>query len=518
MQKLPIGIQTFSEIRNKNYLYIDKTEYIHRLVNAGKYFFFARPRRFGKSLLLDTMQEVFEGNRQIFNGLWIENKIEWESFPVVRIDFSKVVSKTGNIDKNLVTEIKSNAQRLGVDISEITSSEAFRELLVNLCAKYGDGNIVLLIDEYDKALVDYLDENDTFNYNQELLRAFYTNIKSHDKCIKFAFLAGVSKIGKLSLFSGLNNIRDISLSDDFANMCGISQEELEKSFQLHIEAFASKQSFDKEFLLKHLKLWYNGYSWDAKETLYNPYSLLNVFTDFEFNNYWYATGTPTMLTKMVQQNQRLFDNFRDHVVGSDLSLTTFDVQSKDDIGLMFQTGYLTVKEIVRTNSIVPPLYKLGFPNLEVETSFAKHLLADYIDISPELMSNDLSYPLIVALTNNDLPAFIAKIEATFARIPYHLFIEKEAFYHSILLILMLTTGFQMRAEEASSGGRSDLVIETPDRIFIFEFKLNQTANDALIQIKVNGYANPYLVSGKKITLVGINFSDRKLENWVSENL
>lgn len=518
MQKLPLGIQTFSEIRKQNYLYVDKTEDIFRMIDSGKYFFFSRPRRFGKSLLLDTLHNIFEGNKSLFKGLWIEDKIDWKPYPVIRIDFGRVVSKDGNLIDALLKEISRNADRLGVIITNLNSpSIAFGDLLDKICLKYGENSIVLLIDEYDKALVDFIDDAELFNYNRDILRGFYTNIKSYDACIKFTLLTGVSKIGKMSLFSGLNNINDISLDKEYANLCGISQTELEYNFKEHIDAFAKIEEIETNELLELLKRWYNGYSWNGHTTLYNPYSLLNVFQKNVFQNYWFDTGTPTLLIKMVSQNNRLFDTFKNYVVGDSWSMSSFDPQSNDDIGLMFQTGYLTIKEREK-NSDGTPSYKLGFPNQEVENSFAKYLLAEYIAVAPERLTNDLSYPMKKALNENDIQAFINCVKVAFSKIPHHLFIEKEAFYHSMLLMLMMASGIIMRSEEASSKGRSDLVLETNGTIYIFEFKLNQNAHKAINQIIERGYANPYLATNKEIVLVGINFKNRELNEWTSKKL
>jgi hypothetical protein len=516
MQKLPIGIQTFSEIREQNYLYVDKTQDIFKLIDTGKYFFLSRPRRFGKSLLLDTLHELFEGNKKLFTGLWIEDKIAWKPYPVIRIDFGKVVSKDGDLKESLLSEINKNASRLNViNDSSSTPSLAFGNLLNSLCSKYGKNSVVLLIDEYDKALVDYIESPEVFNQNRDLLNGFYTNIKSYDACIKFTFMTGVSKIGKMSLFSGLNNINDISLDQEYANICGITQNELLQYFDVYINRLAEGLNKNIPETTELLKNWYNGYSWNGIDTLFNPYSLLNVFQKKVFQNYWFDTGTPTFLIKMVRQNQRLFDTFKNYVLGDSWAMSSFDPASNDDIGLMFQTGYLTIKEREESSDYAIPSYKLGFPNQEVEHSFAKYLLAEYIKISPEKMANDLSLPMRKALYESDLAGFISLIKVAFSKIPYSLYIEQEAFYHSMLMILMLSTGITMRTEELSSQGRSDLVLETPTHLYIFEFKVNQNAKTAIEQIRKKGYANPYLSSMKEITLVGINFKNRELNDWVS---
>jgi hypothetical protein len=251
-------------------------------------------------------------------------------------------------------------------------------------------------------------------------------------------------------------------------------------------------------------------------TLYNPYSLLNVFQKNVFQNYWFDTGTPTLLIKMVSHNQRLFDVFKNYVMGDSWSMSSFDPQSNDDIGLMFQTGYLTIKEQEKNTNFEVPSYKLGFPNQEVEYSFAKYLLAEYIILAPERIGNDLAYPMKKALYSGDLETFILTIKVAFSKIPHHLFIEKEAFYHSMLMMLMMASGIPMRAEEASAKGRSDLVLETTDHIYIFEFKLNQSPDVAIDQIREKGYADPYLMDSKQVFLVGINFKDRELNDWGME--
>lgn len=519
MQKLPVGIQTFSEIIEQNYLYVDKTEHIFRLIDSGKYFFLSRPRRFGKSLLLDTINEIFDGNKRLFSGLWIENKIDWKPYPVIRIDFGKVVNKDGYLKESLLSEINKNAVRLNVQTdSTLSPSLAFGNLLNNLCREHGKNKVILLIDEYDKALVDFIENETAFNENRDLLNGFYTNIKSYDACIKFALMTGVSKIGKMSLFSGLNNINDISLDADYANICGITQKELQENFEEYIIRLSKNLNKTVDSTNVLLKNWYNGYSWNGIDTLFNPYSLLNVFQKNVFQNYWFDTGTPTILIKMVRHNQRLFDTFKNYVLGDSWSMSSFDPTSNDDIGLMFQTGYLTIKEKEENTDYAIPSYKLGFPNQEVEHSFAKYLLAEYIKVSPELMTNDLGLPMRKALYESNLEEFIHVIKVAFSKIPYNLYIEQEAFYHSILMILMMTSGILMRSEEASSKGRSDLVLETPTNIYIFEFKVNKTANLALEQIEQKGYANPYLAANKEIIIVGINFKNRELNEWVSKNL
>ena len=372
-KKLPVGVQSFGKMIRQEYIYVDKTQYIYNMLSSGsQYYFLSRPRRFGKSLLISTLKELFRGNRELFEGLWIYDKVDWASYPVIHIDFSNLNYETPDQLKNSLSRMLDRcAEEYDVSIDEDSDYKLkFAELIRKLSTI---NPVVILVDEYDKPIIDMVDRKHVALINRDILRNFYSTIKGSDEYLRFAFLTGVSKFSRVSVFSGLNNLRDITLSKDFSTLLGYSQEELHIHFQEQIQAASDQLNTPPAELMKTIAGWYNGYSWDGKNYVYNPFSMLNFFQEFRFDNYWFSSGTPSMLVKLIAENNISIPTLEDMVANSTV-LDSFDIENMEVASLLFQTGYLTIK-----NTSGPPdnrLFHLSFPNREVKESF-HHLLKDF---------------------------------------------------------------------------------------------------------------------------------------------
>ena len=514
MKKLPVGIQDFSKLIEDDYLYVDKTEYVYRLIRSGGYQFLSRPRRFGKSLLVTTLKAVFLGRKELFAGLWIEDKIDWEAYPVIHVDMNAFNYRSNALAGELEDRMSAIAQEYGVRLEAIDYKNRFTELLQKLST---DGKrCVVLIDEYDKPITDHLEEPNEAAEHVKVLKNFYGVLKSQDQHVHFAFLAGVSKYGKVSIFSDLNNLLDISMDDKYATMAGYTSEELSRYFSSYLTLVQERMNLSEEALMDQVRFWYNGYSWDARTSVYNPFSVLAFLQIGAFQNYWFTTGTPTFLTQQLKQEQIAAYELVS-LSAQDTVLASGDVQHVDIIALLFQTGYLTVKAIREVPS-VGRIYTLGFPNQEVATSFQQYLLAEYVEEPINKLSGSVVLPLIDSLMEADWNTFFETVQSVFASLPYRLFAKQEKYFHSIMHVLFGITGMQVYSEVQTNKGRMDTVVATPDRILIFEFKIDQPATAALQQIRDKGYPERFCQQGKDTVLIGVSFSteDRGVGEWVVE--
>jgi hypothetical protein len=502
MKKLPIGIQNINEIIKENYVYVDKTKNIYNLFN-GKYYFFARPRRFGKSLLISTIGEIFSGNKELFKDQWIYDKIDWNKYPVINIDFSVITHSEGRKDfiDNIKAFLKRMAARFGIELEEVKIKEMFEELVRLLDEKYG--KVVILIDEYDKPIIDHIQNTEKNNENKEVLADFYEVIKNVDKHLKFVFITGVSKFSKVSIFSRLNNLIDITIDEEFNDICGYTQEELEKNFSSHIETLIIKEKSTHDETLKKIKKWYNGYNWSGKKTLYNPFGILNLFRTNKFKNYWFQTATPTFLIKLIQENKVQIEEFDGYQAGEAM-FESYDIENVDSAILLFQTGYLTVKKIRNRK------YVLGYPNFEVKESFLIHLLGNYSKISTSKIG-PIYLDMVDYLKDEDINNFKKSLVSIFAGIPSFLHLDHEYYYHSLSYMILALLGAEIRLEENTDKGRIDGVIEFDNIIYIIEFKMGK-ASDAMTQIEDRQYYEKYLFKNKKIILLAIGgFKDKNVE-------
>jgi Protein of unknown function (DUF1703)./Predicted AAA-ATPase. len=508
LQKLPVGIQTFDEIIGKDYLYIDKTEAIHRLIASGKYYFLSRPRRFGKSLTLSTLNAIFSGKRELFKGLWIENQWDWDNIhPVIHLSFSSIGYKTLGLEAAIHAELQTISNGLGIVLEESSIDRQFRELIKKVAQQR---KVVLLIDEYDKPLIDYLDDIPQAKTNQQILKMFYSVIKDSDPYLEFLLITGVSKFSKVSVFSDLNNLYDLTLDHKAATLVGYTQAELEHYFAPYFPAAEQRLKLSRTELLEKLRRWYNGYSWDTEHFVYNPYSILSFFSANAFRNFWFESGTPTFLIKLMRRDWLYqFDNLE----LSERAFSSYDIDYLETLPILFQTGYLTIKSIDEHN-----LYRLDYPNAEV-----KEALLEYMISNLRHEQTALGTPLVVhlhkAFQANDLEQVIEIIKSIFKKIPSQIFLkEAEAYYHSLIYLVFFYLGQYTEAEVNDSTGRIDCVVKTPTHIYIIEFKLNKSAKAALKQIKDKDYAGAYQTDPRPKVLLGINFSSKikTVDDWLTE--
>ncbi len=493
MKKLPIGISTLQEIIEENYLYIDKTKIALDLIERGKYYFLSRPRRFGKSLFLDTLRTIFDGDKEIFRGLYIYDKYEFSKHPIIRISFNDGEFKTKEgFEKTLYQILDKNQRDLGISCpKEFTMSGCFKRLIEEAYNKHKQ-KVVILIDEYDKPILDNIEDTDIARDRREDLKNFYSVIKGSDEYLKFVFITGVSKFSKISLFSGLNNLNDITLDKRYATICGYTQNDLETSFAEHLKG----QDFVK------IAQWYNGYKW-LGEGVYNPFDiLLFISNGFAYRSYWFSTATPTFLLKIIEKNRYFLPNL-ENITKDDSMLNSFDVDYIELETLMWQTGYLTIESMRETAR--GPRYNLTLPNQEVCISLLGSVANFLSRVQQPTTIQDNIYD---ALIESDLKQFQTQLISLYASIPYNLFTknkmyEYEGYYVSVFYAYMKALGVELIAEDVTNKGRIDLTIKLPNAIYVIEFKTD--GSSALAQIQAKKYHEKYLGDNLPLYLVGIEF-------------
>ena len=509
----PIGIQNFEKIRKEGYTYVDKTALIHRLVTTGTYYFLSRPRRFGKSLLVSTMEAYFKGKKELFEGLAMEQlEKDWTEYPVLHLDLngSKYMYPEDLIA--VLTRHLDNWEKEYGIISRYSDLESrFVDVIDTVCEKTGR-QVVVLIDEYDKPIVNNLGNEVLADYYRKTLQGFYGVIKSKGEQTKFCFLTGVSKIGKLSVFSTLNNLTDISLNADYADICGISENELRKYFDASVCELASTHSITNEECYAKLKRMYDGYHFDRNMTVgvYNPFSILNTFYSREFGEYWFETGTPTLLVNVMKQTSFDITTLSDNVVVPVAKLNGMQDIASQPVSLFFQTGYLTIKGYDSEYNE----YRLGFPNDEVKNGFLNFIYSYYVPVNPAEDST-MTSQLAKALKAGDPYTFMKTLEALFASTTYQIQGDSEKNFQYAMYIIMELLGEYVQAERSTSNGRIDLLLQAKDYIYIIEVKIDNTADAALQQIEEKGYAKPFVNDPRKIFKIGVSFSteNRRIEDW-----
>jgi hypothetical protein len=519
-RKLPIGIQDFEDLRTNGYLYVDKTAYIYTLATTGKPYFLCRPRRFGKSLFLSTLQAYFLGKKELFDNLAIAGlEKQWTEYPVFYIDFNAGdYTDVQSLHNTLHAKLHHLEEEWGKDAEEKNIAVRFAGLIGRAYRQTGH-KVVVLIDEYDKPLIETMDKPDLNDEMRAVLKSFYGVLKSADSGLRFVFLTGVTKFSKVSIFSDLNQLQDISMDNRFSGICGISETELTVNFQPEIAALAEKQKLTCEETLAKLKKHYDGYRFcedmENTENIYNPFSLLNAFAKQNFRNYWYQTGTPTFLVKMLKDIDFDIRKMGDNQVSATAEfLTDYRIDSQDPVPVLYQTGYLTIKGYnAQLNK-----YFLGFPNEEVKYGFLRNLLPVYAPADSMLMHAFYAGDFIEDLWAGNVDGFMSRMQAMFASIPYDLSDRTERHYQLVFYLLFTLMGQFVQTEVKSAKGRADAVVKTSDTVFVFEFKTdtNGTAEDALKQIDDKGYSIPYTADGRKIVKVGAEFSteERILSRWI----
>ena len=498
-RKLPIGIQTFHKLREEGCYYVDKTAYIRRLLDEGTHYFLSRPRRFGKSLFLDTCKELFEGNEKLFAGLYIHDRWDWSvRHPVLRLSFGSGNFKVpGYVETNLMAQLDAVERRTSVVSDYSTGPERFGHLLEALHSHAGQP-VAVLIDEYDKPILDALEVPEVARANRDFLRGLYAVIKDCDAHVRFTFITGVSKFSKVSLFSGLNNLTDITLDPRYSALCGYTDADLDTVFAPELPGLDRDQIRD----------WYNGYRWLGDEKVYNPFDILLLFRNREFAAYWFETGTPTFLVETLVQ-RRVSSLELDAMIGSSDLLSTFDVDDIATEALLFQTGYLTItdKEDIGGEAV----YQLGYPNREVRQSLNRGLLRYLVRDATRQMAN--SVRLYRLLEANDFASLETLFHAFFASIPYEWYTNNdmanyEGYYASVFYSYFAGLGLDIRVEDSSSKGRLDMAVLFNGHVYLFEFKVVElaSAGAAMGQLQERRYADKYRALGQPIYLIGVEFS------------
>lgn len=505
MKNLPLGIQTFAKIRQGNYLYVDKTQDIYNLLaDGGQYYFLSRPRRFGKSLLISTLKELFSCNKELFKDLWIYNKWSWQKYPVIHLDFLGLEnnSKEALVD-SLGYLIDRNASEHGVALTETGYNKRFKQLIAHLAK---NERVVILVDEYDKPIIDNIADIPVASANRQILKTFYETVKESDRYIKFVFITGVSKFSRVSVFSGLNNLSDITISEKFSTITGYTQDEIKKYFLPSLSELSQKLTKSKTDLLDEIKTWYNGYSWDAVNFVYNPYSVLSLFKESRIDNYWFASGTPTFLLHLIKENKVDVTKLDGYRTGKAI-FDSFDIENLNVYSLLFQTGYLTIKSIKGSGG-KRDFYTLAYPNQEVKESFLEHLIGQVSNRFANEVSV-IAYDLKTSLRIGDIDQFFKIISSIFAGISYNMFVgEREGYYQTIIYLLIKLIGIEIQTEVQTNEGRIDAVIETESTIYIMEFKLG-LAEAAIKQIKEKKYYQKYFNAKKKVQIIGIGLDSQK---------
>ena len=512
LKKLPIGIQQFEKLRKDNYLYLDKTDLVYQLAKTGCYYFLSRPRRFGKSLLLSTLHAYFEGKKELFDGLAIADlEKDWITYPVFHLDLNLVeYSSVDSLGKILNDNLCNWENMYGSRESETTFGLRFSGVIRRAYEKTGQ-RVVILVDEYDKPILQTIDNDEIQNAYRSTLKSFYGVLKSMDGYIQFALLTGVTKLGKVSVFSDLNNLKDISMREDYASICGITDEELDSVFVPYLERLSENLGCPVTEVREELRKRYDGYHFRANATaMYNPFSVLNTFDSNEFGSYWFETGTPSYLVYLLKKHDYELESVDGIKVG-EKTLIGIDASLSDPIPVIYQSGYLTIKSYDRNDR----LYTLGFPNEEVAEGFIDFLLPYYTNIKPT-QTEFFIVEFAKDIRAGNVDAFMQRLKSMFAGTEYDLILNMENHYHNAMYLIFRLMGMRVKSEYKTSHGRMDMTLETADSFYVFEFKLDGTAEQALAQINEKDYLLPFSFSGKRLVKIGVNFSSttRTIDRWI----
>mgnify|MGYP004446979943 FL=1 len=508
----PIGIQSFEQLRRYGYRYVDKTAYVYRLTREPKCFFLSRPRRFGKSLLLSTMEAYFLGKRELFEGLAISQwEKDWIEYPVLHFDFSRAeandIAKLGSF---ILDTLKGYADQYGVKLRNETAGLGvmFGSLIEDIHATTGK-QVVILVDEYDKSTLEVIENEKQLKENQDLLQPFFTQIKALGAIIRFAFITGVARFRHYTIFSGFNNLDDISLDDDYAAICGLTEQELTENFAEGIKEFSEQMHCAEQDAIQQLRFKYDGYRFTAADTLvYNPFSILNALSKRRLQNFWVQSGASKPFIKFLTNTRFDIMSLLDAWLTAESLEATYSYEQP--LPLLFQTGYLTIERVDGA------LYKLNIPNGEVRSALVDELIPKFMGINQDSLPKKL-VSIKHMLESGDVDGFMRELQSMIASIPYHEFdygnVEKT--YHLIVYQVFLMLGIDARSEIAVSGGRIDMVAQTAGYVYVFEFKLGNSPTEALSQIEDKGYSLPWSGDGRKVVKIGVQFSPdtRTISAW-----
>ena len=508
--KYPIGIQTFAKIREEDFLYIDKTRDVYQLAKDGGYYFLSRPRRFGKSLLVTTLEAYFQGRKELFEGLAIsELEKDWKQFPVLHIDLNAADYRSEEALVSIIDgHLRQFERTFGKDPDEHTVSERFKGVIQRAYEQTGR-QVVILVDEYDKPLLQAIGNEELQDNYRKILKGFYGVAKTMDSYIRLAFFTGVTKFSKVSVFSDLNNLKDISLDDRFAEICGITEKEIRDNLDEQVGEMAEANTMSKDECYGKLKRQYDGYHFSKNSVgIYNPFSLLNALDSRDFTDCWFQSGTPTFLVETMKRNHYDLERLTREDATADL-LGSLDSIDTNPIPLLYQSGYLTIKGYDPEFGT----YRLGFPNEEVERGFSRFLFRYYTPASQGQDSFVKEFVLAVRAGQTD--KFMKRLESLFAGQDYQLAGDAELYFHNAVALIFKMVGFYTDTERHTSDGRMDMVVQTADYIYLFEFKLDKSADEALAQIEEKQYALPFANDPRKLYKIGVSFSSetRRIESW-----
>lgn len=506
MKKLPVGIQDFKELITGNYIYIDKTRYMYDLIDSGKFYFISRPRRFGKSLTVSALYYLFRGEEKLFKGTYIHSRWNFEKHPVIKISMTELnTADETAVESSLKFRLKQLYSEYGAEIKTDDVKLLFSDLIMQLSAR---GKVVLLIDEYEKPILDHLQNKEKAESIRSVLRNFYQVIKDADPYLKFVFMTGITKFTKTGVFSTLNNLNEVTTAEKYSEMLGYTQDEIEISFSDYIKQLSKEKGLSRDKILENIKDYYNGFSFDGKCFVYNPFSILNYFSKKELKNYWVDSGSPSFLIDYVRANSLKPET----IIGTYISetlLSNYEIEQAPPASFLVQAGYLTFKEKD------PELgYLLDYPNKEVRDSFSTLLLLGTYRLN-EIEHEAVRTSIIQGLRAVDFDAVFEAMKRTFANIPYNLYDNKESYYHSIILTLLWACGLDVRAEESTRMGASDLVLKYRGRVYVMELK-RAPAEKALEQIRAKGYAEKYGTDDLRLVGIEIDDDNRTLKGYLME--
>ncbi len=507
----PIGIQNFEKIRQGGFVYVDKTDLIYKIAQTGQYYFLSRPRRFGKSLLVSTMEAYFQGKKELFEGLAIASlEKDWTEYPVLHLDLSGVAYNHEDVIEKVLDNALSKWEReYGSENNSGIPGIRFGNVIEAACQKTGR-QVVILIDEYDKPVIDNLDRPELQDRMRETLRGFYGVMKGHGGFTHFAFLTGVTKLGKMSVFSDLNNLTDISMDKEYSDICGVSETDLKAYFIESVKELAEANGLTEEECRERLALMYDGYHFHQKAIgVYNPFSLLNTFKVKEFKEYWFETGTPSFLVKVMKNTSYDITSLSEQEADSSL-LTDLDTVFLNPVPLLYQSGYLTIKGYDEDFQ----MYRLGFPNREVKHGFLNYLMRYYTPVGSETPMMLISR-MTRDIRSGNPESFMTRLDALFARANYQIQADCEKDFQYAMYIIIELMGEYVETERTTSNGRIDILIKTKDYVYVIEIKTDSTPDEALAQIEEKGYARPFTDSQRKIFKIGVNFSTsaRRIDGW-----
>ncbi len=517
LTRLPLGISTFEKLRKSGLIYIDKTEHVYRLITQGSRYFLSRPRRFGKSLLVSTLKAIFAGNKSLFDGLFIgKSDYQWPKHGVISLDFSSVEVLTAQDFRvgccELLQEIADDYD-LDLKLDKQRPDSALRALVRALYKEFG--RVAILVDEYDSPILQTINNTDEAKNVRNAIRSFFTVVKALDAFVDFVFITGVSSFAKAGVFSGMNNLKIITLDSRFSTICGYIDEEVDHYLNQQIKTWAKTEGKSSQELRKQIKEWYNGYHFAVNApSVYNPFSIMSALDSHDFKNFWFQSGTPTFLVEELTKEYRrseyhLFDLER--IETTEDSLGIFDVGATPLISLMFQTGYLTINKFNKDNGSL----ELQCPNFEVRTALYKYLLGVYADLSLS-ETERISLKLFDALSKKNITELVSLLKNLISRVPYQLHENEEKFYHALLQVIFSSSGISAQSETSISHGRIDMVLELPARFYVIEVKLNSSAGKALAQIEARKYYEALSHHGKPIELLGLNFIRKPKEFEIEE--